>query len=78
MNTRSLNIPFISLRCATSESHGLHVFNRLSVFLWRQMDTSEFKKIKSIQIQIFSKVKSYRFALKCYKDPLQIGKESAS
>ena len=43
---------------------------RLSVFLWRQMDASEFKKIKFIQIQIFSKVKRYRFVWKCYKDPL--------
>ena len=40
--------------------------------------TSEFKKIKKIKIQIFSKVKRYRFVLKCYQDRHKISKKSAS
>ena len=41
-------------------------------------NTSEFKKTKFIQIQIFSKVKRYRFVLMCYQDRHKISKKSAS
>ena len=41
-------------------------------------DTNEFKIIKFIQIQKISKVKRYRFVLKCYQDCHKISKKSAS
>ena len=41
-------------------------------------DANEFKIIKFIQIQKISKVKRYRFDLKCYKDRHKIIKKSAS
>ena len=41
-------------------------------------DNNEFKKIQLIKIQIFRKVKRYRFVLKCYQDRHKISKKSDS
>ena len=67
-----------SLVCCSANLENMQLHKPTSSMTMAANGTNEFKIIKFIKIQIISKVKRYRFVLKCYQDRHKISKKSAS